>query len=105
MQNRKLLSRLFPSQQISALRFQQTVALCSLCLLPLLNGCTTTRTVYVQTPQVLIPANLTAETQQPAIPDPMTWGSSLDLNVALFSALGQCNRDKADIRAIEAQRK
>ncbi|MGK2073439.1 Rz1-like lysis system protein LysC, partial [Klebsiella pneumoniae] len=28
----------------------------------------------------------------------LTWGQSLDLNVSLLSALGQCNRDKADIR-------
>ncbi|QBP07872.1 Rz1 lytic protein [Klebsiella phage ST11-VIM1phi8.3] len=31
----------------------------------------------------------------------MTWGQSLDLNVSLLSALGQCNRDKADIRRSE----
>jgi hypothetical protein len=34
----------------------------------------------------------------------MSWGQSLDLNVSLLSALGQCNRDKADIREAEQKR-
>ncbi|EMN0593153.1 hypothetical protein REW02_001765 [Klebsiella aerogenes] len=41
---------------------------------------------------------------QPEIPDSMTWGQSLNLNVSLLSALGQCNRDKADIKKAEQQR-
>ncbi|HHF8802670.1 TPA: Rz1 lytic protein [Escherichia coli] len=45
-----------------------------------------------------------AETPQPDLPDHFTWGSSLDLNVALLSALAQCNTDKADIRRIEVER-
>ncbi|HBY8899428.1 Rz1-like lysis system protein LysC [Klebsiella pneumoniae] len=48
-----------------------------------------------------LPSSLTAETPYPDIPDKMTWGQSLDLNVSLLSALGQCNRDKADIRRSE----
>nr|DAK74252.1 MAG TPA: hypothetical protein [Caudoviricetes sp.] len=55
-------------------------------------------------PEVPLPANLTADTPQPEIPDNLTWGQSLDLNVSLLSALGQCNRDKADIRQAEAKR-
>ncbi|HGL6555614.1 TPA: Rz1-like lysis system protein LysC [Enterobacter roggenkampii] len=73
-------------------------------LMAQLSGCNNTRTVYVRVPVVPLPVNLTAETQQPAIPDPMSWGQSLDLNVSLLSALGQCNRDKADIREAEAKR-
>jgi hypothetical protein len=34
----------------------------------------------------------------------LRWGQSLDLNLSLLAALGQCNRDKADIRDIEIQR-
>lgn len=45
-----------------------------------------------------------AETPYPAIPDPMKWGDSLTLNVEAFSAIGQCNLDKAGIRKIDAQR-
>jgi hypothetical protein len=53
---------------------------------------------------VPLPAKLTAETPQPVIPDPLTYGASLDLNVSLLSALGQCNVDKSSIRKIEASR-
>ena len=76
----------------------------ALCLLPLLTGCAGTRTVYVPVPVIPLPANLTAETPQPVIPDPLTYGGSLDLNVSLLSALAACNSDKADIRKIEAER-
>ncbi|GKL12770.1 TPA: Rz1 lytic protein [Klebsiella pneumoniae] len=55
-------------------------------------------------PVVPLPASLTADTPQPEIPDNLTWGQSLDLNVSLLSALGQCNRDKADIRQAEMKR-
>ncbi|EDQ2533306.1 peptidase [Salmonella enterica subsp. enterica] len=75
-----------------------------LCLLPLLNGCGSTRTVYAQVPTMPLPVNLLAETPQPVIPNPLTYGGSLDLNVSLLSALGQCNLDKAGIRRIEASR-
>nr|WP_243428312.1 peptidase [Leclercia adecarboxylata] len=78
------------------------IVLVSLCLLQLLTGCGNSRTVYVKVPVVQLPANLTAETEQPAIPDPLTYGASLDLNVSLLSALGQCNIDKGSIRKIEA---
>lgn len=58
----------------------------------------------MQVPVVPLPANLTAETPQPAIPDPLSYGDSLDLNVSLLSALGQCNIDKASIRKVEEAR-
>ncbi|MCP5934240.1 Rz1 lytic protein, partial [Klebsiella pneumoniae] len=60
--------------------------------------------VYVKVPIVPLPASLMAETAQPEIPDSMTWGQSLNLNVSLLSALGQCNRDKADIKKAEQLR-
>ncbi|WP_218452314.1 peptidase [Salmonella enterica] len=80
------------------------IALVGLFLLQLLIGCENTRTVYVQVPAVPLPTNLTAETPQPAIPDPLTYGASLELNVNLLSALGNCNQDKAGIRKIESER-
>lgn len=55
-------------------------------------------------PVVPLPASLTAETPQPAIPDPLSYGDSLELNVSLLAALGTCNRDKRDIRDIENYR-
>ncbi|WP_460299976.1 Rz1-like lysis system protein LysC [Klebsiella pneumoniae] len=80
------------------------IALPVIFLLAQLSGCNNSRTVYVKVPVVPLPVNLTAETPYPAIPDPMSWGQSLDLNVNLLSALGQCNRDKADIREAEKKR-
>ena len=91
-------------RQISKWLLRMMTALIGLCLLQLLTGCGNTRIVYVPVPVVPLPASLTAETQQPAIPDPLTYGASLDLNVSLLSALGQCNIDKASIREIEISR-
>ncbi|WP_428835135.1 Rz1-like lysis system protein LysC [Salmonella enterica] len=75
-----------------------------LCLLPLLTGCGNSRTVYVSAPVAPLPASLTSDTSVPFIPNPLTYGASLELNVSLLSALGQCNIDKAGIRKIEASR-
>ena len=83
---------------------QVMIALIGLCLLLPLSGCTTTRTVYVKVPAVPLPVSLTAETPQPVIPAPLTYGASLDLNVSLMSALAQCNADKYSIREIELSR-
>ncbi|WP_420254856.1 Rz1-like lysis system protein LysC [Leclercia adecarboxylata] len=91
-------------RQISKWLLRTMIALVSLCLLQLLTGCGNSRTVYVPAPVVPLPANLTAETEQPAIPYPLTYGVSLDLNASLLSALGQCNIDKASIRKIEQSR-
>ncbi|MGL5968419.1 MAG: Rz1-like lysis system protein LysC [Kluyvera sp.] len=91
-------------RQISKWLLRMMTVLVGLCLLQLLTGCGNTRTVYVPVPVLPLPANLTAETLQPAIPDPLTYGASLDLNVSLLSALGQCNIDKASIRKIEEHR-
>ncbi|EMM0378130.1 Rz1 lytic protein [Pluralibacter gergoviae] len=89
---------------ISKLLLRAMIALFALCLLAQLTGCGSTRTVYVPVPYVPLPSSLTAETPQPEMPDPLTWGGSLDLNVSLLAALAQCNRDKADIKAIEKGR-
>ncbi|MGT6862195.1 Rz1-like lysis system protein LysC [Escherichia coli] len=91
-------------RKISKWLLRMMIALHVLCLLPLLTGCGSTRTVYEPVSAVPLPANLTAETPQPVIPDPLTYGGSLDLNVSLLSALAACNRDKADIHKIEAER-
>ncbi|WP_458363458.1 Rz1-like lysis system protein LysC [Enterobacter hormaechei] len=54
---------------------------------------------------VPISADLTAETPVPGMVVPFTWQASLELNAQLYTALGQCNVDKAAIRIIEANRK
>ncbi|MFY7502344.1 MULTISPECIES: Rz1-like lysis system protein LysC [Enterobacter cloacae complex] len=91
-------------RQISRLLLRTMIVLAALFLMAQLSGCSNTRTVYIKVSVVPLPANLTAETPYPAILDPMSWGQSLDLNVSLLSALGQCNRDKADIRQAEKAR-
>nr|WP_242431998.1 Rz1 lytic protein [Enterobacter hormaechei] len=78
--------------------------LSSLFLLPLLTACGNTRTVYVPAPVVLISADLTADTPIPGMAVPFTWQASLELNAQLYTALGQCNLDKAAIRKIESSR-
>ncbi|MGY0151863.1 Rz1-like lysis system protein LysC [Edwardsiella tarda] len=80
------------------------IALVGLYLLSLLSGCGSTRTVYVPAPVTPISTELTADTPVPAVPDPLTWGASLELNARLLSALGQCNADKAGIRRVNKGR-
>ncbi|MDV5486563.1 hypothetical protein QM155_04995 [Enterobacter hormaechei] len=80
-------------------------ALTSLFLLPLLTACGNTQTVYVPAPVVPISADLTADTPLPVMEEPFTWQASLELNAQLYTALGQCNFDKAAIRKIESSRK
>ncbi|MGX8816198.1 Rz1-like lysis system protein LysC [Enterobacter kobei] len=79
-------------------------ALTSLFLLPLLTACGNTKTVYVPAPVVPISADLTADTPMPGMAVPFTWQTSLELNAQLYTALGQCNLDKAAIRKIESSR-
>ncbi|KPS42312.1 rz1 lytic protein [Klebsiella variicola] len=50
-------------------------------------------------------ARQNADTPIPAMEFPFTWQSSLELNAKLYSALGQCNLDKAGIRKIEEGRR
>ncbi|WP_227136862.1 Rz1-like lysis system protein LysC [Kosakonia radicincitans] len=80
------------------------IALSSLFLLPLLTACGHTETKYVPVQPVPLPANLTADCPVPEIPDPFTYGDSLDLNENLLLALENCNVDKARIREIEKNR-
>ncbi|WP_422851649.1 Rz1-like lysis system protein LysC [Enterobacter roggenkampii] len=51
-----------------------------------------------------ISADLTADTPIPGMAVPFTWQESLELNAQLYTALGQCNLDKAGIRRIEEHR-
>ncbi|WP_423139584.1 Rz1-like lysis system protein LysC [Pantoea ananatis] len=51
-----------------------------------------------------MPVSLTADCPVPEIPEPFTWGSSLELNERLLTALENCNSDKAAIRQIELTR-
>ncbi|WP_425441784.1 Rz1-like lysis system protein LysC [Thorsellia anophelis] len=71
--------------------------------MPLLIGCGSTRTEYVTLHQPTDP-NLLADVNIPIIPEPLTFGASMDLNIELLGRLGQCNVDKRALREIEALR-
>ena len=90
---------------ISNNRYRAIRVLTSSFLLPLLTACGNTQTVYVPAPVVPISADLTADTPIPGMVVPFTWQASLELNAQLYTALGQCNLDKAAIRKIEEARK
>lgn len=89
----------------SKLLLRMMIALIGLFLLMQLSGCVKERIVYVAAPVVPLPADLTADCPYPEIPDPLTWVGSLLLNEKLFTALGECNKDKASIRKAEKERK
>ena len=58
----------------------------------------------VKTPTVPIPANLLVDCFIPTIKEDMTFGDSVQLNVALLSALDTCNGQVRTIREIEKGR-
>ncbi|EPQ5800995.1 Rz1-like lysis system protein LysC [Klebsiella aerogenes] len=89
----------------SGRRLKAISVLTNLFLLPLLTACGNRRTVYLPAPVVPISADLTADTPIHGMEVPFTWQASLELNVKLYSALGQCNLDKAGIRKIEEGRR
>ena len=51
-----------------------------------------------------ISADLAAYTPIPRMDVPFTWQASLELNAKLYSALWQCNLDKAGIGSVEKGR-
>ncbi|WP_423776444.1 Rz1-like lysis system protein LysC [Citrobacter freundii] len=57
--------------------------------------------VIIQEP---LPESLTAKTETPAPPQPMTYGSLAPWSDALLDALDTCNADKAGIRELELRR-
>ncbi|MGL6331277.1 Rz1-like lysis system protein LysC [Proteus mirabilis] len=68
----KRLSKLFLSIMIAPIL---------LFLVTLLSGCTTIQKEYVPVEHIAIPAHLTADCLLPHIPEEMTWGESLMLNI------------------------
>ncbi|PTA95715.1 peptidase [Kluyvera sp. Nf5] len=65
----------------------------SLSLLALLSGCAKPQTVYetVKQPHLPIPASLLTECPAPQIPEQMTYGDSVMLNMTLLDSLDDCN--------------
>ncbi|EPF2242226.1 Rz1-like lysis system protein LysC [Citrobacter werkmanii] len=58
----------------------------------------------VKTPTVPIPANLLVDCFIPTIKTDMTFGDSVQLNVALLDAIDACNGKIRTIRDIEVSR-
>ncbi|WP_037432288.1 Rz1-like lysis system protein LysC [Serratia plymuthica] len=76
-----------------------------LCLLLSLTACK--NAPPKSAPQIIqepLPASLTAGTDVPATPEPMTYGSLAPWSDALLDALDTCNADKAAIRELEQRR-
>ncbi len=83
------------------------LALLALCLL---NSCAArppeilieTRDVEVKVPTLApLPAVLTYDCYVPEFPDPYLVSDAKDLTVELYSALHECNDDKAEIRELQ----
>ncbi|EMF7564403.1 peptidase [Serratia marcescens] len=76
-----------------------------LCLLLSLTACKSApRKSAPQIIQEPLPASLTANTDAPAAPSPMTYGSLAPWADQLLDALDTCNADKAAIRELELRR-
>lgn len=81
-------------------------ALLSTFLLLQLSGCAKPLTVYetVKQPYIPIPANLLNECLVPTIPEKMTFGDSVELNIKLLDSIDECNGNLRVIQAIEKNR-
>lgn len=80
--------------------------LLSIFLLLQLSGCAKPLTVYepVKQTYIPIPANLLNECPVPTIPEKMTFGDSVELNIRLIDSIDECNGHLRAIQAIEKNR-
>ncbi|MFZ4835777.1 Rz1-like lysis system protein LysC [Rouxiella sp. Mn2063] len=78
----------------------------NLFLLTLLTGCAKPQiareAIKVKSPPV--PANLLIDCVVPEVPDSMTFGDSVQLNIALLLSIENCNGQLEALREIEASR-
>ncbi|HCM6288124.1 TPA: hypothetical protein N3Z62_004838, partial [Salmonella enterica subsp. enterica serovar -:k:-] len=51
-----------------------------------------------------LPVEWTADCMVPPVPEPFTFGASVDYNLQLLAVIKNCNVDKANIRRAEEQR-
>ncbi|WP_432652900.1 Rz1-like lysis system protein LysC [Providencia alcalifaciens] len=79
-------------------------ALILLCPMMLLVSCTSTKEVLIPVQPVPIPPHLTADCEQPNIPENVDWGDMPQLLVGAMNSIAKCNLDKKAIRDIEAAR-
>ncbi|WP_420029580.1 Rz1-like lysis system protein LysC [Serratia plymuthica] len=69
-----------------------------------LSACSATPVKYVAAPVTPIPASLTANCVPPLPEQPLTYGGAVIYSDQLLDVIDNCNRDKAAIRKIEAER-
>ncbi|WP_233445757.1 peptidase [Providencia stuartii] len=79
-------------------------ALILLCPMMLLVSCTSTKQKLIPVQPVPIPPHLTADCEQPDIPEKMDWGDFPQLLADAMNSIAKCNLDKKAIREIEQQR-
>ncbi|HEF8773032.1 TPA: hypothetical protein RG734_002045 [Providencia stuartii] len=71
----------------------------------LLVSCGATKEKLIPVQPVPLPPHLTADCEQPEIPEKMDWGDMPQLLVDAMNSIAKCNLDKKAIREIEAARK
>ncbi|MEX6426685.1 Rz1-like lysis system protein LysC [Providencia manganoxydans] len=79
-------------------------ALILLCPMMLLVSCTSIKEKLIPVQPVPLPPHLTADCEQPDIPEKMDWGDMPQLLVDAMNSIAKCNLDKKAIREIEQQR-
>ncbi|WP_439652897.1 Rz1-like lysis system protein LysC [Providencia manganoxydans] len=70
----------------------------------LLVSCGNTREVLIPVQPVPLPPQLTADCEQPDIPEKMDWGDFPQLLADAMNSIAKCNLDKKAIREIDAAR-
>ncbi|WP_422894408.1 Rz1-like lysis system protein LysC [Providencia stuartii] len=70
----------------------------------LLVSCGNTKEVLIPVQPVPLPPQLTADCEQPDIPERMDWGDMPQLLAGAMNSIAKCNLDKKAIREIEQQR-
>ncbi|WP_458859522.1 Rz1-like lysis system protein LysC [Ewingella americana] len=78
----------------------------SLSLLMLLSGCSTPPTAreVVKVKSLPVPANLLTDCPVPELPEKMTFGDSVQLNMTLLLSIENCNGQLEAMREIEESR-
>lgn len=104
MKNNVIRSKAKPSGLKSVRFWRRSLRPAWLCLPWLLTACAPSSVKYVQVPPVPLPAEWTADCVVPPLPEPFTFGASVDYNLQLLAVIKNCNVDKANIRRAEAQR-
>ncbi|MBT0505156.1 hypothetical protein ABMZ65_18385 [Morganella morganii] len=91
-------------RQLSKQYLRTANALLLLFPLMLSVSCADTRPELIPAPVVPLPPQLTADCEQPVIPDELTYGDVILLLADVMKSIADCNHDKRSIREIEAER-